>query len=292
MSGIEYRCRGDHRGWAHHAIMDGLRARGHEVRVERPQSCTRWPQDSDAAFVWNGAKGRRASVWKAYRDAGKPCFVAERGFFARDSHTQIDAEGFNHTASWSETLGLPAPLEGRGRFEASWGRPAVPVKARTEGHILVLGQCANDAQLRESEIVHPSHLVDALEDATPEGVPISFRCHPLRDYNIGTARRTKTLRGTPLEADIAGARFVVTINSNAGNEALALGCPVLALGPALYCLAGAALQTPLRLLASAVGAMLDGWTPRGVENYLYNLACNQYTLDEFRCGDVLAKWGF
>jgi len=98
------------------------------------------------------------------------------------------------------------------------------------------------------------------------------------------------LGGTLREA-VDGAAFAVTVNSNSGNEALAWGCCVLSLGPSLYALAGAACRTGLAGLEHALEAMADGWTPEPatVTNYLYWLACRQWSRDELAHGDVLRR---
>ena len=92
-----------------------------------------------------------------------------------------------------------------------------------------------------------------------------------------------------LEEAIAGASFAVTINSNAGNEALALGCPVLALGPSIYGRAGVARETTLAGLKPALAEMLKGWRPKteAVRNYLEWLACRQWNEQELQEGEAL-----
>ena len=98
------------------------------------------------------------------------------------------------------------------------------------------------------------------------------------------------LDGT-LAGAVRGARFAVTINSNAGNEALAWGCPVLCLGPALYATAGVAERTRLAKLPAAIEQMLAGWRPRDddVRTYLCHLACRQWNCDELAEGSVLKR---
>ena len=280
------------------AVHDALRALGHRVKVDRPaMGPRRAAENFDCAFIWNGVHGIRGDAVRAFHAAGKPAFIMERGFFDRMRHMQIDAAGFNHTASWADTLIEPAPQEGRGRFEAIRDSPPIPTAARNDGYVLVLLQVPTDSQLRDSEIHHPGPLVDAVEDAMPRNIPLRVRAHPISQWNCGTRRngrprhaRMLTGPGAPGLADaVAGARFCLTINSNSGNEALAMGCPVLCLGPALYAMAGAAMQTTLAGMAVAIRDMLDGWhAPQGlVENYLYHLACRQYGIDELRTGAPL-----
>jgi len=285
------------RGRSQRAVHDGLRALGHRVKVDRPaMGPRRAAEDFDCAFIWNGIHSNRADAVRAFRTAGKPAFIMERGFFDRMRHTQIDAAGFNHTASWTDTLTEPAPQEGRGRFEALWGSSPTPMTVRNHGYVLVLLQVPADSQLRDSEIHHPGPLVDAVENAMPRSIPLRVRPHPVSQWNSGTRRdgaprHARMLTSGSLADAVAGARFCLTINSNSGNEALAMGCPVLCLGPSLYAMAGAAMQTTLAGMAVGIRDMLDGWHPPqgSVKNYLYHLACRQYGIDELRTGAPLRE---
>jgi len=226
---------------------------------------------------------------RAMRQAGVPVYIMERGFFNRMYWTQIDTKGFNHRASWCcDMLCEPAPLEGRGRFEAVWGAPVVPLAPREGGYILVLGQTSGDAQLSESEVTHPKPLIQAMERALPDKYELVFRPHPVYAWRCCGTRATECVAGSLKEA-VAGARFVVTINSNSGNEALAWGCPVVAFGPAPYCKAGAATPASVSQLPDVLLGALRGEVPDAavVENYLYHLACRQYGIDELRSGEAL-----
>ena len=278
------------------AVRVGLRELGHTVKVDRFESARLCIRDDapDAMFVWNGVHGKREDAVRAFRKAKIPVWIMERGFFDRMRHTQIDAKGFNHRASWADTLCEPAPLEGRGRFEAVWGGPVTPMSARDSGYVLILGQTRNDAQLADSEISHPKQLIQAVAKALPTGIEARFRPHPLYQWNPRGCGADLCTAATLKEA-VAGARFCVTINSNAGNEALAWGCPVLALGPALYTRGMVSAWCMLQVLGLSIRDMLDGWNvppPERVANYLYNLACRQYGIAELRSGEALKGLGF
>ena len=86
------------------AVHDGLRALGHRVKVDRPaMGPGRADEDFDCAFIWNGIHSNRGEAIRAFRAAGKPAFIMERGFFDRMRQAQIDSVGFNHTASLTAT---------------------------------------------------------------------------------------------------------------------------------------------------------------------------------------------
>ena len=274
-------------------VAEGLRRLGHAAEAVAPAGP--WPLMSrrpDAMFVWNGLHGRWAAVVEHCRAEGIAVLIMERGFFDRRHYTQIDPCGFNHTAGWATEVAPAAPAGGAERFLRASGRKPERTRETRSGYILVLCQMPGDAQLQSSALRHPGPWVQAMEDASPTAVEIRVRAHPLSAWSCGTIGRARMIRGT-LEEALRGAAFAATINSNAGNEALAWGCPVLCLGPALYGMAGVALQTKLAALPRAVCQMLwDGWHParRDVENYLYRLACRQWSHEELAEGSVLKRF--
>ena len=113
---------------------------------------------------------------------------------------------------------------------------------------------------------------------------------PLSGYVTPATSRAVRSTGT-LAEDLAGCRFVVTVNSNAGNDALVAGVPVLAFGPSMYGMAGAALETDIPGLAGRIAMMLAGYRPDPgvVTRYLQWLACRQWSSADLADGKVLGK---
>ena len=269
----------------HHAVGAGLRRLGHEVEVVAPGPGRPWSRRPGAVFVWNAVNRPWQAAAQAARDEGAPVFVMERGFFDRFRYTQIDHAGFSHAASWAQRLREPAPAGAAERFGRAWGDRPKPVRVR-EGDLLVLLQTANDAQLRDSEVHDMAVLVSAVEAAAPADMPVRLRGHPQSPWRP-TGSRAVTIEGT-LQDALRGAAFCLTVNSNAGNEALAAGRPVLCVGPALYAMAGAAMLTHLGNLAGRIAWMRDcRFDEALVKNYLYHLACRQWTNEELAEGTVL-----
>ncbi len=274
------------RDWAagdfpYRAVHAGLSRLGHRVAPANSDADgPLWPELPEAVFLWNGVHDRSGSVRGRLVAAGVTVFVMERGWFGRFGYTQIDHAGFNHDASWVGQLSRPAPANGRRRLVASAGVEPVPPAGRA-GYALVLLQVPNDAQLRDAEIRHPGALVEAIARSTPAGIGVRLRPHPLSAWRPPATGRARLIEGTLADA-LAGAKFCVTINSNAGNDALLAGRPVLCLGPALYAIAGVAAQTSLAHLPAALAEMAEGWRPDAgaVDNYLAHLACRQWSLEE------------
>lgn len=267
------------------AVQAGLLALGHKATVLAPGV---WPITDcvpDVVFVWNGFKGWRGQCVQQFGGMGVPVIIMERAFFDRHKYTQFDHAGFNHAASWGAHLHEPAPPEGKARLEAAWGVPR-PITKRG-GYLLALLQTVGDAQLRGVELAHPAVLAKAIDVAAPDML-IRLRAHPLFPWDVGKPTRCEMIRGTLADA-VSGARFVVTCNSNAGNEALAMGCPVLAVGPSLYGIAGVARTATPATLEAELQTMADGWLPdEGArDNYLHWLASRQWSAAEIADGECL-----
>ena len=272
-------------------VAAGLRTLGHDVEVVVPRpDWPLWQGRADVTVVWNGVKGVCGLIADRARQGGAKVLVMERGFFDRMAHTQVDFRGFGHRASWASRLAGPAPPDGAERFRQVWGAEPTPMQSRDDGYILILGQVSRDAQLRDSEIHHVGPLIQAVQDAAPPSVEIRIRPHPLARRACPSDGRAAVIEGG-LRAALAGARFAVTINSNAGNEALAWGCPVLCFGPSLYGMAGVALQTHLVDMPASIRLMLDGWRPPRdmTANTLAHLACRQWSCDELAEGTILKR---
>ncbi len=265
------------------AVRDGFKALGCRVEVVVPD---RWPlfhTKPDVVVMWNGKRSLYDGVTSGAKREGVPMLFMEHGFFDRRAFTQYDHEGFNHTASWRSNLADAAPKDGAERFRSVWGKPVVPMGA-TDGYVLVLGQVKGDSQLWDSEIDDTRELLAAVK-AT--GADVRYRQHP------GDSRAKPDdpcyTDGTTLEQDLAGAAFVVTINSNSITEALCYGKPALALGPSLAIDAGVARQATLATMDDDIAAMRGGWCPSqsSVDNYLHWLACRQWNRREIASGRPL-----
>lgn len=244
---------------------------------------------TDLVVTWNGRKGHYRGAADQARKLGLPVICFEHGFFARRQYVQMDHQGILHWSSLRDEFRKPAPAEGAARLAAVWPHELRPFGAGRKGYVLVIGQLPGDSQMMESEFDIPLPLAKAVSRSLPAGVRGVFRGHPA----MAKPKPVKYLpdcQAPGIVEAIEGARFAVTINSNAGNECLALGCPVLCLGPALYAQAGVALQTTMATFKTQFDRMIAGWMPDGaaVRNYLHWLACRQYSGEEYREGTVLA----
>ncbi len=279
------------------AIAQGLETLGYNVRrANKPIDDRVNPLRPDLVVIWNG---RRYPEWPEYAaEQRAQTIMLEHGFFDRQQYTQVDSKGFLHTASWRKTINETATARGKDLIDALVPNRE-PIKARNDGYILVLGQVSGDTQLMDSEITGPAPLHRIMSRYKPAHVKAFFRPHPLRASYVGKnwpnvplmpieaqeqGHYLKNKSGNELHQAIAGARFVVAINSNALNEAIALGCPAMAFGPMLGIDAGAVKQCSESTIKQDLDDMMGGWCPdqKTVDNYLAQLADHQYSLDELR----------
>jgi hypothetical protein len=279
--------------------IQGLTNLGYGIEVVGQE--TAWPcftRKPALVVVWNGMREPMNKVVAAAVKDGVKVFRIENGFYDRKNYCQCDPEGILHWSGFARRIKEPAAMY-QSRFEAIWKKPIIAIGKNSDRNtILVLGQTNGDTQLFDSEIKHPVEIERAVAKAVKgldlHGRTVEFRPHPLDKRfvrNPLTKRYLPASRHASLEEALLSAAFVITINSNAGVEALAHGCPVLCFGPATYAMAGVAKRTTMDTLRRDIVAMLNGWRPSqdDVNNYLYQLAGNQYSLDEFRSGEAFKK---
>jgi len=252
-------------------------------------------------FVWNGLNANARNAVADARRFGSKVFYLEHGFFDRNRYCQADHAGILHRASWRQRIldGRPPPAGAAERLARFYPDGLAPMKGRG-GYVLVLGQVTGDTQMLASDIKGAVQLEAAVAKALPKGVRAYFRPHPrcsnvtphrvhkklprLEEARNETREYIETMHGSGLDSALAGAMFVVTINSNAITEALAAGVPCLAFGPSLGIDAGAVRPTTLATFAEDIDVMLGGWRPEPdrVRYYLEWLAARQWNIEEFR----------
>ncbi len=283
---------------------EGLETIGFEV-MRTSKSSDIFAQWSSPSVIvcWNGMKDE--GLPKAAERLGVPCIRLEHGFFDRHNYSQADHKGFLHWASWAYDVAGIAPEGSRERLDHV--APARRLmRPRKDGYILAIGQVEGDTQMLNSEISGGVPLQTYIKRNLPDGVTAYYRPHPLSKYAPNPVHELlPTLPASQGEADIyrtthhgagladalAGAAFVVTVNSNSIVEALCAGVPCMAFGPHTAINAGVVKATSLATLAADLRYMLNGWAPDqwAVDNYLQWLAARQWSGDELAGGEVV-RW--
>ena len=214
----------------------------------------------DALGVWGGNAVDARAVVVAAGHAGLPCFRFENGFLP--DTTQMDVRGVNAASSLArvpefyEKRAIREPGKRRGRITPRTPRRgkarAAPVHLPPR-YIFVPFQVQLDSQLllHSPWIYGMHHFFDVVTEAAnrvPGGPPILvFKEHPScpARYPELQARAAEVggvlfANGNSTDELIRNACGVVTINSSVGTESLLLGRPVVALGDAIYGIAGVA----------------------------------------------------
>lgn len=268
---------------------EGLAHLGYRVEVRTEAEWPCFSRKPDVIAVWNGLREPLSDRVQSAVKEGITVFRIEHGWFDRKNYHQCDPKGILHWSSITKLLNQEPPAEYKQRFESVWDRPIRPVAVnKSSDTILVIGQTVGDTQLNESEIVSPLQLDKAVCRAIEGlGVKAEFRPHPLDHQYTHRDRKhyLPTSQYATLEEALENCRYVITINSNAGVEAIANGRPVLCFGPATYAQAGVAWRTTKHNLRIHIECMeMYEADQKAVENYLYWLAGKQYSLEEFKRG--------
>lgn len=286
-------------------LLAGLRACGIAAeRAESPEHIRK--TRPDIVITWNGCKGRYQAYTRAAQAVAAQLLYVEHGWFQRADYCQLDHLGFNHRAAWGRRLPAPAPAAAHQRLRQILGYEPAPVRARTSGYLLALGQVKGDAQLADSAITSPLVFQQTIARCAPSELPLLYRPHPqmeayprlmamdLPNMPVQLSGDAATYAGTKAGASLpelfAGARAVCAINSNGLHDALLAGLPVAALGPMLALSADAALPISATEPQVALRALAAGWAPdpQAVADYLAWLAGRQWNADELATGHPLA----
>lgn len=262
------------------SFANGLKHAGIGVKIVPLESAdAKGAPEYDAAVVFGRYKPaiprsyKRGAIFDKYRHAKRDVVVIDSGYVRRDEYYMIGLNGLNNRADF-HSKGSPPDRWNKLGVELQPWRASYPGRS-----ILVCGQVPWDASIYWINYRH--WMVQTCENlvARKEG-KVRFRPHPLAPDHMplgcnGLVELCDTSR--PLAEDIAGAKIVVTLNSNAAVDAVIQGVPAIA------CDAGSmAWPVAGRGIDSAVGD--EAFKPVR-ENWAYDLAHCQWNLEEMAKGD-------
>lgn len=214
------------------ALDAGFRLHGHAVS-HRELAAYQGEVEKFDLVMANGWRGGKR-VAQAYAEAGIPVLIYDFGYLKRVNTPEEYTAGY-----WQVGPGglnkIPAFECPPDRFDAL-EIDIVEKGGDPKGYVLVCGQVGGDAAHGLSAHDLRQWLRERLEQY-PDAV---FRPHPRGGIAVpGYAEDHK-----PLAESLAGARLVVTYNSNVGHDALLAGVPVVCDPSAAYAeLAGEALPS-------------------------------------------------
>jgi len=197
-------------GWGA-AFAEGLRRHGWRAELARHAA------PSDMLVLWGV---RRQGAIALQRRHGEVC-ILERGYVGdRFAWSSVSfGGGLNGRATFR------GPLHDASRWERHFS-PLMRPWRRRDGYVLIMGQMPGDMSLYR---LKPRALwTEAARALQARGHDVRFRPHPLSGGVClpGVATLPATM---PLADALAGAAFVVTINSNAGVDAVLAGVPTVTL---------------------------------------------------------------
>jgi len=257
------------------AVAEGIASLGHQVDHRSHSGYRENNREPCDAIVLFGLHGGGGLALREYKEIKIPTLIIDYGYIRRG--TQMNNNYIDKSKYYSISLNglngnsdsFPGPM-GSDRWN-SLGVPLVPW--RSDGkYILVCGQKTNDVSIGNlNPIIWAKNTIVQIQEITNR--PILFRPHPedpAQKRPIGVPH----LEGGEFVDNLKDIYAVVAYNSNALVEATVAGVPTFALGKGSM-VAG---------LTNTNLAFLDRPKTFDREQWAYNLAWRQYTIDEFRSG--------
>ena len=217
-----------------------------------------------------GSSTNLVSCWgwrhgKILRDMGHEVLVMERGYIGdRFSYSSLAWNGLNGLAKFPDKTGCTSE-----RFDR-----VGKIRPWKEGgeYVLIMGQVPGDASLRGRNLV-PWYEGIAVLAKDFYGLPVKFREHP-KSKSRTRPRHTQLCTAGTIQESMDGAAVVVTYNSNSAVDSLLYGVPTIAYdsGSMAWLVAN-----------HTIGELIN----RDREQWAYDLAHKQWTLDEIASGEAL-----
>ena len=243
------------------AFAVGGRAFGDEViEWKAPEQSV--PRKADAIAIWGWRRG------EVHRKNGHQVLVLERAYV--DDRFRWISAGWNGLNGHARFVYVD---DGGARWREHFAHLLKPWRAHDDGHVLIMGQVPTDTAVRS--VKFPEWLAkQAAEIRRITGEPPLFRPHP----NFPRLRVPGTVLSTePLDAALAGARQVVTFNSNSGVDSVLAGTPTVAVDPGSMAYA----------VATHDGREAPGRPDRA--QWAHRIAWAQWLPSEMRSGEAWAR---
>lgn len=242
--------------WRVGAVAAGHRAKLQSVQDFGPGQA----EDFDAVAVF-GLQGKGPVVLSEYKALGVPVVVIDYGYARRCNHAYEW-----RTGHWQVSLGGLNRLPPAAVCDASrWDALGIPIVERggdPNGYPLLAVQTTGDASHGMDEAA-----LQAWCDRLARAIPgLVVRPHPLQEH---LTYGLPVCPARTLADALAGARLLITGNSNSGHDALLAGLPAVATVP------GAAWE-------GLSGVDLPSIERR--REHFARCAWGQWTWDEFRAG--------
>jgi len=148
----------------------------------------------------------------------KPWLMMERGYVGDRFHWS--AMGFNGLNGHADFMNKDMPDDRWNKYFDGWLKPW-----HGGEYVLLAGQVLQDASIKNLRISY-QNIANEIRKHTK--LPIHFRKHPHKlCANMPTPSGCITSVSKSIEEALAGARVCITVNSNAGVDAILAGTPVI-----------------------------------------------------------------
>ena len=252
------------------AFAAGLDLLGHDYLWREHSFWTHAPRDFDAVVIY-GLRGQGRDIAKHYADRNIPLIVLDHGYMRR-VHVLADYETGYFQIGIGRLGWTPAVAPDAARFE-SLGVEIKQRDPRPMRRAMIAGQTPFDASHHRTEAQLRMAYTILDEQLRERGLRTTFRPHP-KGQAVRPPIQPDGIR--TLDAALADADLVATINSNSGLDALLAGLPVVTLQPCHYTELSYRWPVPL--------AVIQPPKPDRLRGFLERLAWAQWTADEMREG--------
>lgn len=201
---------------------------------------------TDLLFMWNGSLGEEKEMALKATKRGIPIYFGELGWLPQRGTFYFDRRGVNYGSTLTdwipEELKLDEVREVDARvqfYRHQHGEVTPGFDLGKDFFVFIPLQVENDSQIiiYSPRFKKMQDLIDYVEASIPGQVKLYFKKHPKHDPGpLKLPDRAKLFTSGTTHDFLAhpGCRYVVTINSTVGIEALTYMKPVIVLGRAFY----------------------------------------------------------
>lgn len=195
--------------------------------------------DADCVFMWNGSLSKEKEIAEKCKEIGIPVYFCELGWLPQSGTIYFDRKGINYNSSLTDWQYSPLSEDQcfDVRSKIAYFHQCV---AKTTGidtgkdYVFVPLQVESDSQIKVfSRFDDMQQVVDYVCEHVPDR--IIFKKHPKGMCGeLKVPARCELVDSGTTHDYLPRCKYVVTVNSTVGIEALSYNKPVIVLGQALY----------------------------------------------------------
>jgi len=195
--------------------------------------------ETDLVFMWNGGLGKEIQIAEMCRKQGTPIYFMELGWLPQTNTFYFDPKGVNYASTLTDW-----EYEGLSKEDCEFTNAKLAyyhehiarfTGIKEEDFVFVPFQVENDSQIKKysPRIKKMQELIDYVIEYVPG--KIIFKKHPKDDPGeLKYPPRCKIYNCGTTHDFITQCKYVITINSTVGVEALSYNKPVITLGKSFY----------------------------------------------------------